>query len=53
VPERASGALAAHVLDVMLAAARSAETGATVEVASRVAAVEPLPVDWDPRARTI
>jgi predicted dehydrogenase len=53
VPERASGALAAHVLDVMLAAAQSAETGATVEVSSRVIAVEPLPVDWDPTVRTI
>lgn len=53
VPERASGALAAHVLDVMLAAAESAETGATVAVESRVAAIEPLPADWDPSARTL
>ena len=53
VPERASGALAAHVLDIMLAAAESSETGRTVEVASRVAAPEPLPADWDPTARTL
>lgn len=53
VPERASGALAAHVLDVMLAAAEAAETGTSVAVTSRVAAPEPLPADWDPAARTI
>ncbi|MGN6445083.1 Gfo/Idh/MocA family protein [Amnibacterium sp.] len=53
VPERASGALAAHVLDIMLAATRAAETGASVEVTSRVLAPEPLPADWDPKARTL
>jgi predicted dehydrogenase len=53
VPERASGALAAHVLDVMLAAAESSETGRTIDVASRVTAVEPLPADWNPSERTL
>ncbi len=53
VPERASGALAAHVLDVMLAAAESSETGRTIDVASRVTAPEPLPADWDPTERTL
>jgi predicted dehydrogenase len=53
VPERASGALAAHVLDVMLAAAESSERGVTVEVASRVSAPEPLPADWNPYERTL
>jgi predicted dehydrogenase len=53
VPERASGALAAHVLDVMLAAAEASETGTTVTVASTVTAPEPLPADWDPTARTL
>ncbi|MGT2426365.1 Gfo/Idh/MocA family protein [Amnibacterium kyonggiense] len=53
VPERASGALAAHVLDVMLAAAESAEKGETVSVASRVDPVEPLPADWNPKEKTL
>lgn len=53
VPERASGALAAHVLDVMLAAAEASEQGATVAVTSRVAAPEPLPADWNPYERTL
>ncbi|GAA2752476.1 Gfo/Idh/MocA family protein [Amnibacterium kyonggiense] len=53
VPERASGALAAHVLDVMLAAAESAERGETVAVTSRVAPVEPLPADWNPKEATL
>jgi predicted dehydrogenase len=53
VPERASGALAAHVLDVMLAAARSAETGTTVEVSSRVLIPSPLPADWNPTEKTL
>ncbi|GAA4735344.1 Gfo/Idh/MocA family oxidoreductase [Amnibacterium soli] len=53
VPERASGALAAHVLDVMLAAAEASEQGAAVAVTSRVAAPEPLPADWNPYERTL
>ncbi|RIX30740.1 Gfo/Idh/MocA family protein [Amnibacterium setariae] len=53
VPERASGALAAHVLDVMLAAAEASETHRAVEVASRVAAPAPLPADWNPTERTL
>jgi predicted dehydrogenase len=53
VPERASGSLAAHVLDVMLAAADSAATGTTIEVASRVVAPAPLPADWNPTEKTL
>jgi predicted dehydrogenase len=53
VPERASGALAAHVLDVMLAAAEAAEHGTTVPVTSTVTAPEPLPADWNPYERTL
>jgi predicted dehydrogenase len=53
VPERASGALAAHVLDVMLAAAEASETGTTVEVASRVLIPAPLPADWNPTEKTL
>lgn len=53
VPERASGALAAHVLDVMLAADAAASAGTSVAVTSRVRAPEPLPADWDPLERTL
>jgi predicted dehydrogenase len=53
VPERASGAIAAHVLDVMLAAAEASETHGVVAVSSRVQAPDPLPADWDPFEATI
>lgn len=53
VPERASGALAAHVLDVMLAAETAASSGTSVAVSSRVRAPEPLPTDWNPAERTL
>ncbi|HEY0375173.1 MAG TPA: Gfo/Idh/MocA family oxidoreductase [Amnibacterium sp.] len=46
--ERASGALAAHVLDVMLSIADAADTDRFIEVASRAPQPEPLPADWDP-----
>ncbi|MGN6743642.1 MAG: Gfo/Idh/MocA family protein [Amnibacterium sp.] len=48
--ERASGALAAHVLDVMLSIAEAAETDRFVDVASRAPQPDPLPVEWDPAA---
>ena len=51
--ERASGELAFHVLDVMIAIAESAESGAPSAVASSAAIAAPLPEDWDPRARTL
>ncbi|MFI6424323.1 Gfo/Idh/MocA family protein [Promicromonospora sp. NPDC050880] len=50
--ERASGALAAHVLDVLLAVRDAAETGRAVEIASTVAPVAPLPEGWDPAEAT-
>jgi predicted dehydrogenase len=46
--ERASGALAAHVLDVMLSIAEAADSDRFVDVASRASRPEPLPADWDP-----
>lgn len=52
-PERASGDLAFHVLEVMLALHASAEHGDAVEIASTVAPSAPLPDDWDPLARTL
>ena len=48
VPERASGALASHVLDILLGIRDAAESGHAVEVASRVTPVAPLPEEWDP-----
>ena len=51
--ERASGALAHHVLDAMLAIDESAAKGRTVDVASTVEAPPALPENWDPRATTL
>ncbi|AYG04413.1 Gfo/Idh/MocA family protein [Gryllotalpicola protaetiae] len=48
VPERASGVLASHVLDILLGIRDAAASGAPVEIASRVTPVAPLPEDWDP-----
>ncbi|MGW7538659.1 Gfo/Idh/MocA family protein [Amycolatopsis sp. NPDC054798] len=53
VPERASGELAYHVLDVMVSVEESMAGGAGVEVGSRVAVAEALPEGWDPYVRTL
>jgi len=52
-PERASGEQAFHVLDVMVSAIKSAESGTPVDVASTVTLAPPLDEDWDPRVRGI
>nr|WP_042179720.1 Gfo/Idh/MocA family oxidoreductase [Kibdelosporangium sp. MJ126-NF4]CEL13992.1 NADH-dependent dehydrogenase [Kibdelosporangium sp. MJ126-NF4]CTQ88360.1 NADH-dependent dehydrogenase [Kibdelosporangium sp. MJ126-NF4] len=52
VPERASGALAYHVLDTMLAIDESISSGRTVVVESSADIPPALPVDWDPYERT-
>jgi predicted dehydrogenase len=52
-PHRVQGALAHHVVDVMVSIAESAETGAFVPVTSTVEAAAPLPDDWDPFAATV
>lgn len=52
-PERASGALAAHVLDILLGISDAAANGAPVEISSAAPAVPPLPEGWDPEARTL
>jgi predicted dehydrogenase len=49
VPERASGALAYHVLDAMLSIEDSIDLGRPVDVTSSVEPPPALPVDWDPR----
>ena len=51
--ERASGALALHVLDVLLAIERAAETQSTVALTSTVERPAPLPGSWDPAAATL
>jgi len=51
--ERANGALAAHVLDVLLAISTAAETEQPVAIASSVERPAPLDEDWDPAQRTL
>ena len=53
VPERASGEMAYHVLDVMLSIDESLTRGQSVEVESTVEVPPALPIDWDPHARTL
>jgi predicted dehydrogenase len=52
-PHRASGVLAAHVLDSMLATVEAAEQHQVVAVESSVGPAEMLPDDWDPWAATL
>lgn len=51
--ERASGALADHVLDVLISIAEAATTGAPVTVESSAPSPPPLPENWDPTATTL
>ncbi|MDT8913778.1 Gfo/Idh/MocA family oxidoreductase [Amycolatopsis sp. PS_44_ISF1] len=53
VPERASGELAYHVLDAMLAVDESITWGRTVEVESTVEVPPALPEAWDPYTATL
>ncbi|MFD7022628.1 gfo/Idh/MocA family oxidoreductase, partial [Promicromonospora sukumoe] len=50
--ERASGAVAAHVLDILLGVRDAAAAGQPVEIASVVGPVAPLPEGWDPAEAT-
>lgn len=52
VPHRASGEMALHVLDTMLAIERSATSGEFVDVHSTFRAPAPLPQNWDPHTAT-
>jgi predicted dehydrogenase len=52
-PPRASGRLAFHVLDVLLAIEESAASGQPVQVASTADPVTALPEDWNPGAATL
>ncbi|MCU1569766.1 MAG: NADH-dependent dehydrogenase [Naasia sp.] len=51
--ERASGAQAFHVLDIMASISDSVTQGAPVAVESTVERPDPLPEDWDPTAATL
>ncbi|UCR89857.1 Gfo/Idh/MocA family protein [Mycetocola spongiae] len=53
VPERASGDLAYHVLDIMVSTAESASSGEPVTVHSSVTVAPALPADWDPYRATL
>ncbi len=52
-PPRASGQLAFHVLDVLLAIEESAASGRPVPVTSTADQVPPLDEDWSPSAPTL
>jgi len=52
-PHVATGELGFHVLDIMLSAEESAESGELVAVESTVAPVPAVPADFDPHARTL
>ena len=52
-PHRASGALAAHVLDIMVGAIDAAEHHQVVTLTSNVEPAELLPDDWDPHSATL
>ncbi len=52
-PERASGELAFHVLDVMQSTIEAGRSGQPVGVASTVALAPALPVGWSPAERTL
>ncbi len=53
VPHRASGRLALHVLDALLATQESIDNGGFVDVASELERTPAVPADWDPRASTL
>lgn len=51
--ERATGAQAFHVLDIMVAIAESARRGETITVESSFEKAPPVAQDWDPRVATL
>lgn len=52
-PERASGAQAYHVLDIMVSISESAQRGATVAVDSGFEKAPAVPHGWDPKVATL
>jgi predicted dehydrogenase len=53
LPHRASGRLALHVLDALLATGESIESGGFVDIGTSLDPSEAVPADWDPLARTL
>lgn len=53
VPERASGEMAFHVLDVMQSIIESGESGQPVQVASTFTPIAPLEESWSPAESTL
>jgi predicted dehydrogenase len=51
-PHRATGQIALHVLDIMVAIERSIASGAFEPVDSEFTVPPPLPEDWDPYGRS-
>jgi len=51
-PERASGRLASHVLDILLGISEAAESGAAVTIESDAPAPPPLPLGWSAQTAT-
>jgi len=52
-PHRAQGALAYHVLDIMVSITEAIESGDWTTVDSTVEVAPTLPDDWDPKAATL
>lgn len=52
-PERASGLLASHVLDILLGIRDSASSGMPVDIASEAPVAAPLPKGWSPQDATL
>jgi predicted dehydrogenase len=52
-PHRAQGALAYHVLDIMVSISESIVAGEFVNVDSSVEIAQTLPPDWDPKTATL
>jgi hypothetical protein len=52
-PHRATGQLAYHVLDTMVAISESVGSGTFIDVESSAPASPALPEDWDPTASTL
>jgi predicted dehydrogenase len=53
VPHRAQGALAYHVLDIMVSISEAIDSGDWTTVDSTVEVAPTLPDDWDPKAATL
>src|SRR5699024_365930 len=53
VPHRAQGAIAAHVLDVMVGIETAIAENSIIEIDSTFSEVEPMPAEFDPFTATL